>query len=77
MSNRVFRRCASLTGKFFSSANTFNLHLNLAFWLKGKNPWETIIFYFTGPLLPGDLDVDNIPQEQIRELTINLSGKSY
>ncbi|XP_074628662.1 uncharacterized protein LOC141886412 [Acropora palmata] len=28
----------------------------------------------TGPLLPGDLDVDNIPQEQIRELTINLSG---
>ncbi|XP_044169489.1 uncharacterized protein LOC114951217 [Acropora millepora] len=28
----------------------------------------------TGPLLQGDLDVDNIPQEQIRELTINLSG---
>ncbi|XP_067018270.1 uncharacterized protein [Acropora muricata] len=28
----------------------------------------------TGPLLPGDLDVQNIPCEQIRELSINLSG---
>ena len=30
---------------------------------------------FAGPLLPGNLDICNIPSEQIRELTIDLSGK--
>ncbi|XP_067037362.1 uncharacterized protein [Acropora muricata] len=28
----------------------------------------------TGPLLPGNLDICNIPSEQMRELTIDLSG---
>ncbi|XP_067018974.1 uncharacterized protein [Acropora muricata] len=28
----------------------------------------------SGPLLPGDLDIQNVPYEKLRELTIQLSG---
>ena len=31
--------------------------------------------FFTGPLLPGNLDIQNVPVRQMRDLTIDLSGK--
>ena len=39
-----------------------------------NQPLETA-FLFTGPLLPGKLDICNIPFEKMRELTVDLSGK--
>ena len=52
---------------------------------KNDGPHDTIVsvrnqppetaFLFTGPLLPGKLDICNIPFEKMRELTIDLSGK--
>ena len=40
-----------------------------------NQPLVTAIL-FTGPLLPGKLDICSIPVEKMRELTIDLTGKS-
>ena len=39
-----------------------------------SRPFVTVIL-FAGPLLPGKLDIGDIPDEKTREHTINLTGK--